>query len=134
MWSVDTGSLKGKSMQLAASFADPHAPLATLTGGKGANLAKLTQAGLPVPDGFVVTAEAYSLFERAAAALLEPVDRFPFTDSAALELRCEQLVGQLVSLPVPAAVIAAIREKLPLLALDTPVSVRSSATTEDLGG
>jgi rifampicin phosphotransferase len=121
-------------MQLALSFADPHAPLATLAGGKGANLAKLTQAGLPVPNGFVVTAEAYSLFERDAAALLEPVDRFPFTDSAALELRCEQLVGQLVSLPVPAVVIAAIREQLQLLALNTPVSVRSSATTEDLGG
>ena len=28
-------------------------------GGKGANLGELTRAGLPVPPGFVVTAEAY---------------------------------------------------------------------------
>ena len=30
-----------------------------LVGGKGANLGELTAAGLPVPPGFVVTAEAY---------------------------------------------------------------------------
>jgi pyruvate,water dikinase len=28
-------------------------------GGKGANLGELTRGGLPVPDGFVVTATAY---------------------------------------------------------------------------
>jgi pyruvate,water dikinase len=30
-----------------------------LVGGKGANLGEMTRAGLPVPDGFVVTAAAY---------------------------------------------------------------------------
>ena len=30
-----------------------------LAGGKGANLGELTQAGLPVPPGFIVTADAY---------------------------------------------------------------------------
>ena len=30
-----------------------------LVGGKGANLGELTRAGLPVPPGFIVTAEAY---------------------------------------------------------------------------
>lgn len=30
-----------------------------LAGGKGANLGELTRAGLPVPPGFIVTAEAY---------------------------------------------------------------------------
>jgi pyruvate, water dikinase len=32
---------------------------ADVAGGKGANLGELTRAGLPVPDGFVVTAQAY---------------------------------------------------------------------------
>jgi pyruvate, water dikinase len=31
----------------------------TLVGGKGAGLGELTHAGLPVPQGFVVTADAY---------------------------------------------------------------------------
>ena len=35
-----------------------------LTGGKGSSLAKMIQAGLTVPDGFVVTTEAYSLYHK----------------------------------------------------------------------
>jgi len=31
-------------------------------GGKGANLGELTQAGIPVPGGFIVTADAYLHF------------------------------------------------------------------------
>src|SRR6266487_4517676 len=30
-----------------------------LVGGKGANLGEMTKAGLPVPPGFIVTADAY---------------------------------------------------------------------------
>ena len=37
-------------------------------GGKGANLGELTQAGLPVPPGFVITADAYLDAARAAPA------------------------------------------------------------------
>ena len=33
-----------------------------LFGGKGANLARLSSAGLPVPSGFVVTTDAYRAF------------------------------------------------------------------------
>ena len=33
-------------------------------GGKGANLGEMTAAGIAVPDGFVVTAEAYRAFLR----------------------------------------------------------------------
>ena len=33
-----------------------------IAGGKGANLGELTQAGIPVPPGFVVTAQAYEKF------------------------------------------------------------------------
>ncbi|MDP2672346.1 MAG: PEP/pyruvate-binding domain-containing protein, partial [Nanoarchaeota archaeon] len=31
-------------------------------GGKGANLGELTKAGIPVPNGFCVTAQAYYYF------------------------------------------------------------------------
>ena len=45
-------------------LSDPQADLATV-GGKGASLAKLAQAGLPVPDGFHVTTAAYREFVAA---------------------------------------------------------------------
>lgn len=37
-------------------------------GGKGANLGELTRAGLPVPNGFVVTADAFAQTMRAAGS------------------------------------------------------------------
>ncbi|MBK8540733.1 MAG: hypothetical protein IPL60_12125 [Ardenticatenia bacterium] len=42
----------------------PRANLATV-GGKGASLARLAAAGLPVPPGFHVTTEAYRSFVAA---------------------------------------------------------------------
>lgn len=33
-----------------------------IAGGKGANLGELTNAGIPVPPGFVITAETYLKF------------------------------------------------------------------------
>lgn len=42
-------------------LADSQASLETV-GGKGASLARLVHAGLPVPDGFHITTEAYRQF------------------------------------------------------------------------
>jgi len=49
-------------------------------GGKGANLGELTQAHIPVPPGFIVTAQAYfHFFEKQGLTeyihqLLDPLD------------------------------------------------------------
>ena len=49
-------------------------------GGKGANLGELTNAGIPVPPGFIVTATAYFDFLKQTKImdeirqLIEPVD------------------------------------------------------------
>jgi len=40
-------------------FDELHVEDAPRAGGKGANLGELTRAGLPVPPGFVLTADAY---------------------------------------------------------------------------
>ena len=42
-------------------LSDPKAELAVV-GGKGASLARLVNAGLPVPDGFQITTAAYRAF------------------------------------------------------------------------
>jgi len=44
------------------AFSDPRAADVALTGGKGASLARNKALGLPVPDGFVVTAAAFRAF------------------------------------------------------------------------
>jgi pyruvate,water dikinase len=104
-------------------------------GGKGANLGELTEAGLPVPPGFVVGAPAYAEFvdesglrDRIAASL-ESVD---VDDIAALDAACAQLRGEIEATPVPEALRAAIAAAYGSIDDgDTAVAVRSSATAED---
>ncbi|MFC1949877.1 PEP/pyruvate-binding domain-containing protein, partial [Chloroflexota bacterium] len=51
-----------------------------LVGGKGANLGEMTNAGIPVPPGFIVTADAYFKFVEQSGigskirSLLEPLN------------------------------------------------------------
>ena len=40
-------------------FTEGNATMRNLLGGKGANLAEMTNLGLPVPQGFTVTTEAW---------------------------------------------------------------------------
>ena len=44
---------------LVSRFEEVRLGDAASVGGKGANLGEMTAAGLPIPPGFVVTAEAY---------------------------------------------------------------------------
>ena len=92
-----------------------------LVGGKGANLGELIAAGLPVPGGFCVTAEAYRTamtpLREEIAGLLE----------AGNHDRLRELV---VAAPLPEGLADRIRGAAG--DLDGPVAVRSSATAEDL--
>src|SRR5689334_12235521 len=55
--------------QLIVPIASPEAADASRFGPKAANLARLGHAGLPIPDGFCVDADAYR--RQLAAACLE---------------------------------------------------------------
>jgi phosphoenolpyruvate synthase/pyruvate phosphate dikinase len=53
--------MEDKKMQkVVCKFEELSFDLQTLAGGKGGSLAKLFQAGYPVPDGFVIFAAAFS--------------------------------------------------------------------------
>ena len=121
-------------MHLILPFTAPEARAASVSGGKGANLAKLTQAALPVPRGFIITEAAYRQFARAAAPLLDQVRSFPFDDHGEMDARCDTLIASLAKIPLPHDVGGALRTQLNDFGDETRVSVRSSATTEDLGG
>jgi pyruvate,water dikinase len=123
------------SPQITLALADPQAALETV-GGKGASLARLARAGLPVPDGFHITTAAYRDFV-AANGLgprigegLEHVDAaLPATLEAASNA-IQRLFAQAVMPPdIPAAIAAAYATLSDGCAV---VAVRSSATAEDL--
>ncbi|MDT0261532.1 pyruvate, phosphate dikinase [Jatrophihabitans lederbergiae] len=74
-------------------FAEGNKDLKGLLGGKGANLAEMTNMGLPVPPGFTITAEACQAFlanGREPAELSAEVTQH----LAALEVRMGKKLGQ----------------------------------------
>ena len=115
-------------------------------GGKGASLGELTDAGLPVPPGFVVTAETYRTFLQTAGIETELFEEILATDpddSAAIAEAARAARELIRETPVPDSVqqdiITAYRELGTRTAdSDDPeggepfVAVRSSATAEDL--
>jgi pyruvate,orthophosphate dikinase len=66
------------SQQWVYCFHQGHAGMRELLGGKGAGLAEMTRAGLPVPPGFTITTEAcraYQASGRMADELLEEIGK-----------------------------------------------------------
>ena len=107
-------------------------------GGKGANLGEMTNAGLPVPPGFVVAIDAYAMFcaENELGAVIESaLAEVDVDDPASLERSATALRHLLTSAPMPGALGATIEAAYDALigdATPTPrVAVRSSATAED---
>jgi pyruvate,water dikinase len=105
-------------------------PLATLdagalltVGGKAANLGELIGAGLPVPDGLVVTTEAYRRVAGGLAAGLAGLEG----PELAAKARATLLAAE-----VPEDLATAIRDAYHWLGDGVAVAVRSSATAEDL--
>ena len=105
-------------------------------GGKGANLGELSRAGLPVPPGFVVATECFAEFletldpSGAERAKLESLDA---NDVAAIAAAGAEMRARIESADAHHAIdqaIAASHAKL-CEAGETPVAVRSSATSED---
>lgn len=135
----DTGPVLG--------LARLDAGMLALVGGKAANLGELLSAGLPVPEGFCLTTEAYlqvvgapghvlpaladiysALQESAPATAGGPAVQWPVdVDGLAVRARAAILAA-----PLPSAVSDAVVRAYAALGNDVPVAVRSSATAEDL--
>ena len=103
-------------------------------GGKGANLGELTKAGIPVPNGFCITAQAYYYFleksglKNEITKLLKGLDS---EDNKKLNAVSKEIKTKIIKASMPADLASEIKEaylKLGGLA----VAVRSSATAEDL--
>ncbi|SDS27455.1 PEP-utilising enzyme, mobile domain [Brevibacterium siliguriense] len=113
-------------MSLTLRFTDPLATELARSGGKGASLAKSAQ-NLPVPGGFIVTADAYSQF---IAPLQSRITELIGTDSPA-----EAIADFIRATPIPAAWLSEFDEAVAEAGLTGhAVAVRSSGTMEDLPG
>lgn len=106
----------------------------SLVGGKGANLAKMVRAGLPVPDGFVVTSHAFLSVLEAAEIRRPLMDRFLAAnpdDAAGFARAAEEMRQLVLRASLPAALETALVQAYQRLGRSEPVAVRSSATSED---
>ena len=105
-----------------------------LVGGKGANLGEMTNAGIPVPPGFIVTAAAYFDFiaksgiQGKIKALLHPVNVHDSKQLQETALKVQKLVQSAAMPPELAKEIEQAYVKMG----KGLVAVRSSATAEDL--
>jgi pyruvate, water dikinase len=120
-------------------FADVGRDDLSSVGGKGANLGILSRAGLPVPPGFVVTADAYlaAMEEGGVRADLQRLfdeGCAQIDEAGSLAAHAETLRSLVRQAGVPAGLRDAIAAAYIQLGEDVPVAVRSSATSEDTAG
>ncbi|MGC3996968.1 MAG: PEP/pyruvate-binding domain-containing protein [Anaeromyxobacter sp.] len=110
---------------------EPACTLSRDCGGKGANLARLTQAGFAVPAAFVVTGQAYAALVRSLPGLAGQIAALQGLPAAELPARAAAIRMRLAATPLPAALAAELAAAVTRLGAQR-VSVRSSSTLEDL--
>ena len=104
-----------------------------IAGGKGASLSRMSQAGLAVPNGFVVSSAAFQAFLEAhpiTDAIRSRTAGLDVHDAAALEAAAADIQRRIVTAEIPANLCAAISTAYHALGRPT-VAVRSSAVSED---
>lgn len=118
------------------AFDDAAATDRALVGGKGANLARLVGAGLPVPAGFCVTTAAYEALidDPAIQEAIGELLKLDPTDTEAIADAGSTLRTRIQERSVPKPVRDAVEDALNEIASDSEqaYAVRSSATAEDL--
>jgi pyruvate,water dikinase len=119
---------------LVVAFTDSGAAEPGYTGGKGANLGRLAQAGFPVPPGFTVTTVAYGAFIRdndIAGELEQLVAAIDYDDPDALEAATSEIRSLIAGASLSNEIATAVVEAYRALGGDAFVAVRSSGTAED---
>jgi pyruvate,water dikinase len=111
-----------------------------IAGGKGANLGELTQAGIPVPPGFVITSRTYDQFIKETGIFNDIMDILDATDvnnNQELQQAAKDIKKIINETEIPDDIKIIIIEAYNALCRrigkeNAFVAVRSSATAEDL--
>lgn len=102
-------------------------------GGKGANLGELSGiGGIPVPDGFCVTTEAYKKVTGHHPELNRLMEDLTTAAREDLSTISAKIRAVIESIPIPADIMAAVTAYLSAFDEKEAFAVRSSATAEDL--
>jgi len=104
-----------------------------IAGGKGASLGEMTQAGLQVPPGFVISAAAFELFLTETDINIEidaMWDRINTEDTESVEENSEIVRNLILNEKIPEEIGKEILKEFKKLKTKY-VAVRSSATAED---
>ncbi len=111
-----------------------------VAGGKGANLGEMSRIGVPVPPGFIVTAQAYKKFieeGKIVKKINEILSEIDVNDSEVLNKAAGEVQGLIKKGRMPEDIerdIVSAYEELNrrVKSKAEPVAIRSSATAEDL--
>lgn len=114
-------------------FSELNKSNADIAGGKGASLGEMMQAGIPVPDGFVVLSTTFDHFLHETD-LTQEIDSILTTvdhkEMHTVEGASEKIQGLIKNVQMPKSIAEEIKNQFKVL--DTEyVAVRSSATAED---
>jgi pyruvate,water dikinase len=124
--------------KFVAWFSEIHKNDVPLVGGKGANLGEMTNAGFPVPNGFVVTSKAYYQFikdNQLDVKIKHLLSSAKFDNSTSLDKLSKQVKKLVTDGKLSDELSKEIVSAYNKLggSLEYPlVAVRSSATAEDL--
>jgi pyruvate,water dikinase len=125
------------STEIVGWFADIGLNDRPQVGGKGGSLGELQRAGIDVPPGFVVKTGAFERFVQALereSPLRARVQALNPDDLDAVTACCKEMRARVEAATLPDDVLAGISSahtELCNAGAQTPVAVRSSATTED---
>ncbi|HAN22884.1 TPA: phosphoenolpyruvate synthase [Candidatus Collierbacteria bacterium] len=123
---------------LVLPFSKIHKDDIPLVGGKGANLGEMYNFGIPVPNGFVITAQAYEkVIDHNALqpVIREIIKQTEVTNQKELEKAAIKIQRLIQTADIPADLVKEIFESYSGLKSGDKnplVAVRSSATAEDL--
>lgn len=114
-------------------FSELHKSDANIAGGKGASLGEMLNAGIPVPDGFVVLSTTFDEFIKQAEieadieGILDQVDHKAVHTIDEASTKIQEII---INTKMPEAIEKEIIESFNILNSEF-VAVRSSATAED---
>lgn len=120
-------------MELVRHFRDLRKTDAHLAGGKGASLGEMTNAGIPVPPGFVVLSDSFERFltETQLYAEIDSIlHKVDHKEIHMVEAASEAIKSLILSKDMPKDIETAIMTEFDALGAQW-VAVRSSATAED---
>lgn len=120
-------------MELIKKFENINKNDTRIAGGKGASLGEMTQAGIPVPSGFVVLSTTFDYF-LLETNLTQEIDSILKTvnpkDMSTVENASTKIQDLIRNVKIPEDIVTEIEKYFESLGANY-VAVRSSATAED---